>query len=68
MYAFGLNLAVGGLTCGAGFIAATVLLHAVGLAGGLLLGRGGAGRGATWVRGRGGVASLAGVAIMTGVL
>ena len=69
-YAHGAEMpeTVGGFAYGAGFIAATALLHAVGLAGGLLLGRGGEAKGAALVRGLGGVASLAGVAIMTGVL
>jgi urease accessory protein len=69
-YAHGAEMpeTVGGLAYGAGFIAATALLHAVGLAGGLLLGRSGEARGVTLVRGLGGAASLAGIGILTGVL
>jgi urease accessory protein len=59
---------VGGLAYGSGFIAATALLHAVGLAGGLLLGRTAEANGATLVKCLGGAASLAGVGILTGVL
>jgi urease accessory protein len=59
---------VGGLAYGSGFIAATALLHAAGLAGGLLLGRTAEAKGATLVKCLGGAASLAGVGILTGVL
>jgi urease accessory protein len=59
---------VGGLAYGSGFIAATALLHAIGLVGGLLLGRTAKETGATLVRAVGGAASLAGVGILTGVL
>lgn len=69
-YAHGAEMpeTVAGLAYGAGFIAATALLHAVGLAGGLLLGRGDSERGAILVRGLGGAVSFAGVGILTGVL
>ncbi|MFU0506113.1 HupE/UreJ family protein [Pseudaminobacter sp. NGMCC 1.201702] len=59
---------VAGLAYGSGFIAATALLHAAGLAGGLVLGHTAEARGATLVKCLGGAASLAGVGILTGVL
>jgi urease accessory protein len=59
---------IDGFAYGAGFISATALLHAAGIAGGLLLGRNDKANGAALVRGLGGGASLAGVAILTGLL
>ncbi|WP_108003879.1 HupE/UreJ family protein [Mycoplana dimorpha] len=59
---------VDGFAYGAGFIAATALLHAAGIAGGLLLGRNDGATGAALVRGLGGSASLAGLGLLTGLL
>lgn len=57
-----------GLTYAAGFMAATALLHTLGLVGGLLLDRATKMRGASIVRCVGGVGALAGVAILSGIL
>nr|WP_315924519.1 HupE/UreJ family protein [Mesorhizobium sp. SP-1A] len=56
------------LAYGAGFVAATALLHALGVAGGLVLGRQSTAGGQMLVRCAGGAASLAGVALITGIL
>ncbi|MFO1036564.1 MAG: HupE/UreJ family protein [Geminicoccaceae bacterium] len=57
-----------GLTYAAGFILATALLHVSGIALGLGLGRVGGRLAPTVVRSAGGVAAVAGLAILTGVL
>jgi urease accessory protein len=57
-----------GMAYGAGFVAATVLLHASGIAGGLMLASHGAARGPALARCIGGAACVAGVAILAGVL
>lgn len=69
-YAHGAEMpeTAGGLAYGIGFIVATALLHAIGLVGGLLLGRTAKENGAFLVKCLGGGASLAGVGILTGVL
>jgi len=70
-YAHGAEMpgTAGGLAYGAGFIAATILLHALGIAGGLLLGRAGAkAHGAAVVQSLGAAASLAGVGILAGII
>lgn len=69
-YAHGAEMpaSAGGLTYAAGFMVATALLHALGLAGGLLLDRAAKTRGASLVRYVGGAGALAGVAILSGML
>lgn len=69
-YAHGAEMpeTVGGFAYGTGFIGATALLHAIGLAGGLLFGGSAKTSGATLVKCVGGAASVAGVGILTGVL
>jgi urease accessory protein len=57
-----------GLAYGLGFVAATVLLHTTGVAAGLTLGQRTTARARVLVRWLGGAASLAGVALLTGVL
>lgn len=69
-YAHGAEMpeSAGGLTYAAGFMAATALLHTLGLVGGLLLDRATKMRGTSIVRCLGGVGALAGVAILSGIL
>jgi urease accessory protein len=67
-YAHGAEMpeTVAGLAYGAGFIIATALLHACGLALGLIAASKVGSRGETLVRVAGGLAAVAGVAIVTG--
>lgn len=58
----------GGLAYALGFMLATALLHAAGIAAGMLLGKLGERYGSAVVRSAGGVAALAGVGLLTGVL
>lgn len=69
-YAHGAEMpgSAGGLAYGAGFIAATVLLHALGIAGGLLLGRTAQTNGARAIKCLGALASLGGVGILAGII
>jgi urease accessory protein len=69
-YAHGAEMpeTMGGIAYGAGFVVATTLLHAIGLAGGLLLRRTSKTNGVSLVKCLGGAASLAGIGILAGVL
>lgn len=58
----------GGLAYGLGFVVATALLHAVGIGIGYAIGRAGERHGDLVVRASGGVASVAGLGILTGIL
>jgi urease accessory protein len=58
----------GGLTYAAGFMIATALLHAAGMGIGLLIGKASESHGQVVVRSAGGVAAVAGVGLLTGVL
>jgi urease accessory protein len=58
----------GGAAYAAGFMIATALLHAVGLGLGFLIARGGERQGSFAVRTAGGLAAVAGVGILTGVI
>jgi urease accessory protein len=57
-----------GLAYGAGFVLATALLHGAGIGGGLLLGRAGAAPGRRIAQLAGGATTVAGVALLGGVL
>lgn len=57
-----------GLGHGAGFLAATVLLHALGIGLGVLLGRAGERQAPLLVRSAGALATVAGIAILMGLL
>lgn len=57
-----------GVAYGVGFMVATALLHALGLALGFVIGKAGDRHGALVVRSAGGLAALAGVGILTGAL
>lgn len=57
-----------GLAYAAGFMIATALLHLAGIGAGLLIGRAGASYGPAAVRSAGGVAAVAGVGILTGLI
>ncbi len=69
-YAHGAEMpqTMSGVAYGTGFVAATALLHALGVGCGLLLGRSSEGIGPTLVKCLGGAASLAGISILAGVL
>lgn len=58
----------GGLTYAAGFMAATALLHAAGIALGFFVSKAGEGHGSAVVRSAGGAAAIAGVGLLTGIL
>jgi len=58
----------GGLAYGAGFVVATILLHALGIAAGLMFGRQASSHGRLLVKYAGGAASLAGVGLLAGLL
>lgn len=60
--------AAGGFAYGAGFMLATALLHAAGVTLGFAVGKAGQRYGAAVVRATGGVAAVAGVGLLTGVL
>lgn len=60
--------ATGGIAFAAGFMIATATLHAAGLAAGYLIGKAGDGNGAFATRAAGGIAALAGVGLLTGVI
>ncbi len=57
-----------GLAYGVGFMIATALLHTSGVGMGLLIGRAGSGYGTAIVRSAGGLAAIAGIAVLTGIL
>lgn len=57
-----------GLAYAAGFMIATALLHLAGIGAGFLIGRAGASYGPAVVRSAGGVAAVAGVGILTGLI
>jgi urease accessory protein len=57
-----------GLAYGVGFMIATALLHTSGVGMGLLIGRAGNGYGTAIVRSAGGLAAIAGIAVLTGIL
>jgi urease accessory protein len=58
----------GGLAYAAGFMIATAILHIVGISIGFLIGKAGEQYGSVVVRASGGVAAVAGVGILTGIL
>jgi urease accessory protein len=57
-----------GLVYGAGFVLATAMLHAAGVGLGLLLGSKGEARGSLLIRSLGGLAALAGVGVLVGLV
>lgn len=69
-YAHGAEMpeSTGGLAYAAGFMMATALLHAAGLGLGFAIGRFGQGNGALAMRAAGGVATVAGIGILTGLV
>lgn len=69
-YAHGAEMpgAVGGLVYGAGFMAATALLHVVGIGLGLAIGRIGAGYGSAAYRIAGALVAAAGLGLLTGAV
>jgi urease accessory protein len=69
-YAHGAEMpeSVNGLAYGAGFVIATALLHACGLALGLVMASKAGGRGETLVRAAGALIAVAGVSLVTGVI
>lgn len=69
-YAHGAEMPVSaaGLAYGAGFLAATALLHAAGLGLGLMLASKAGPSGATLIRATGGLTAVAGLAVMSGVI
>jgi urease accessory protein len=60
--------AAAGLSYGAGFVIATALLHLAGIGTGMLIGRAGERRGAVVVRTAGGLVSVAGLALLAGLI
>jgi len=58
----------GGVAYAAGFMVATALLHVAGIGIGFLIGKAGESHGPMVVRASGGIAAIAGVGILTGVL
>lgn len=58
----------GGLAYAAGFMIATAILHGMGIAIGVLIGRAGELHGSSIVRASGGAAAVAGIGILTGIL
>ena len=58
----------GGGAYAAGFMLATTLLHVVGIGVGFLVGKAGEKYGSTLMRGAGGIAAVAGVGLLTGIL
>jgi urease accessory protein len=60
--------AAAGLSYGAGFVIATALLHLAGIGAGMLIGRAGERRGAVVVRTAGGLVSVAGLALLAGLI
>jgi urease accessory protein len=69
-YAHGAEMpeSVAGLAYGAGFIVATVLLHASGLALGLIAASKAEPRGQILIRATGGLTAVAGIAVVTGMI
>jgi urease accessory protein len=59
---------MGGMTYAAGFLLATASLHVAGIALGFLVGRAGDRYGPVVVRSAGGIAAVAGVALLAGIL
>jgi urease accessory protein len=58
----------GGVAYAAGFMIATAMLHVAGIGVGFLIGKAGEGYGPVVVRSTGGIAAVAGVGLLTGVL
>ena len=60
--------AAGGVAYTVGFMTATTLLHLAGISAGILIGKAGGDHGAIVARATGGLATVAGVALLTGIL
>ncbi|OWV97439.1 urease accessory protein [Rhizobium sp. R72] len=67
-HGFEMPAAVGGVSYAAGFLLATAVLHIAGMALGYLIGRVSEQQGAIVIRSAGGIAALAGVGLLTGLI